>query len=675
MEPFLSTTPNPQRRTLLFLHFAPIIAIFAALTSHAADSEVLSEAIGAQTLSQLEERREIINSELLQLARYSLQSGVGPIGYRSHPHQSSDAPEHIQINLGAATPIDTIILVPTIWRDTDTGFRADGFPRGFRIIAGLDDDDQGATVASFQSDDHPATRLAPFVISFDSLAASWIRIESTELSPRAFDNLFTLQLSEVMVFSGVENVALGKEVLTSSPQSVNARAWNVRYIVDGSLPYIMDAAQGSQSISFFSTNIEGSSAITIDLESVHALNQVNLHAVEQSDTVPQSFAGDLGFPRHLTVEGANLPDFSDSRLLLDFRRADIYQVSPIVMKPLEPIPSRYIRLTAVKPYSEEFIYENGDRQIVSKLGFAEIELYSKGSNVALGKKAVSALVVDHQARSVSALTDGNNLYGQILPLREWMLQLSKRHDLEQELPLAEAELNRRYERQKANLRILSWIIAALLAGTVILVLVDRFLRQRAIFRTKERIAADLHDELGANLHAIALLGDLAQAAKDNPEKAAKHLERIRDLIGRTSEAAKNCTNMLDTPGLYQDLIGEMKRSARRITTDLNHDLVFENESTIERIKPRKRVDLHLFYNECLVNIIRHSGATDVDTRLSANAKHVTLTVRDNGKGLPMNSKIVVPPSLKRRGRLIGGQVSAATPDSGGTLITLQMRLK
>ena len=99
------------------------------------------------------------------------------------------------------------------------------------------------------------------------------------------------------------------------------------------------------------------------------------------------------------------------------------------------------------------------------------------------------------------------------------------------------------------------------------------------------------------------------------------------------------------------------------------------ESTIERIKPRKRVDLHLFYNECLVNIIRHSGATDVDTRLSANAKHVTLTVRDNGKGLPMNSKIVVPPSLKRRGRLIGGQVSAATPDSGGTLITLQMRLK
>ena len=132
--------------------------------------------------------------------------------------------------------------------------------------------------------------------------------------------------------------------------------------------------------------------------------------------------------------------------------------------------------------------------------------------------------------------------------------------------------------------------------------------------------------------------------------------------------------MLDTPGLYQDLIGEMKRSARRITTDLKHQLVFENEEKIEHLKPRKRIDLHLFYNECLVNIIRHSDATDVETRLSAQANQLCLTVRDNGKGLPADPKITVPPSLKRRARLIGGQVFASATDSGGTLITLQTKL-
>ena len=127
--------------------------------------------------------------------------------------------------------------------------------------------------------------------------------------------------------------------------------------------------------------------------------------------------------------------------------------------------------------------------------------------------------------------------------------------------------------------------------------------------------------------------------------------------------------------MYEDLIGEMKRSARRVTTDLNHDLKFENEEQIKKIKPRKRIDLFLFYNECLVNIIRHSGATHVETCLSANTKEVNLTVSDNGKGLPVNSKLIVPPSLKRRARLLGGQLSATAPTSGGTLISLQMRLK
>jgi signal transduction histidine kinase len=674
MESPITTFSTPLRNALLLHKTVFILIAMASIASNAIGSEKL-KAIESLTLTQLEERREAINTEMLQIARYSLQSGVGPIGYRSNPNASPDIAEFIQIDLGNETLIDMIILAPTIWRGTQTGFQADGFPRSFKIIAGTSDNLTGVTVASIESDEHSPTRLAPLVIPFDDLTASWVRIETSLLSPRAWDNRYTLQLSEIMVFSGEENVALGKTVTTYSNQISTVIAWSRRYLVDGSLPYLMDAAQGSQSVSFVSTEVEETSTIAIDLESPYALSQINLHTVDQSDTVPQAYAGDFGFPNHLTIEGANKPDFSDAHLLLDFRREGIFDISPIVMKQLERIPSRFIRLTAIEPYSYEFTLENGDDNTTTRLGFAEIELFSNGDNVALGKKAISIQGSNNPTRSTSALTDGNNLYGKILPLRDWMLQLSKRHDLEIELPLVEAELNQRYERQKANLQILSWIIAALIVGAVILVLIDRYLRQQAIFRTKERIAADLHDELGANLHAIALLSDLAQAAKDAPEKAAMHLERIRSVIQRTGESVKYVTNMLDTPGMYEDLIGEMKRSARRITTDLNHDLVFEDEEQIKKIKPRKRIDLFLFYNECLVNIIRHSGATNVKTRLSANTSEVNLTVTDNGKGLPVNSKLIVPPSLKRRARLLGGQLSATAPASGGTLISLQMRLK
>ncbi len=662
----------PVSRVLRILCLLPFLA---ATLSARPESESVVAQVEKQNLSQLEDRRASIDIELSQLASYSLRSGVGAIGYRSQTSETDDAKETIEIDLEEEASIDSVILVPTIWRDTQSGFRADGFPKAITITAGTDGDPVGEKIASYDSNINALTRIAPLVIPCDSITASWIRIETSRLSPRAFDNKFILQLSEVLVFSGEVNIALGKEVRTSSNQSSNTLAWNRKHLVDGALPYLMDAAKGAQSVSFVSTEIEETASISIDLEAPFLLTQLVLHTVDQSDTVPQAFAGDFGFPYHLMVEGANKADFSDARVLLDFRRESIFEISPIVPIHLIQNRCRYVRLTAIEPFNFNASIADGEQFVSSRLGFAEIELYAHNQNVALGKTAFSIHGPDHPVRSVTALTDGNNLYGKILPFREWMLQLSKRHELEIERPIVEAELNRRYESQKANLRTLSWIIAALIAGTVILVLVDRFLRQRAIFRTKERIAADLHDELGANLHAIALLGDLAQAAKDSPEKASKHLERIRALIGRTSEAAKNCTNMLDTPGLYQDLIGEMKRSANRITTDLNHELSFENESLIERVKPRKRIDLHLFYNECLVNIIRHSGATDVETCLSANGKSVSLTVRDNGKGLPRNSKIAVPPSLKRRARLIGGQVFATAPETGGTLITLQMRLK
>jgi len=633
-----------------------------------------TDPIESKTLGELEARRDAIEAELNELARYSLQSGVGPIGYRSDSHDSANVREFVQINLGKEVPIDSIAIVPSIWRDTQTGFRADGFPRNFRVLAGQQDDPTGSTIASFELGAASPERLAPLIVEVNQTIASWVRIEAKELSPRSFDGKYTFQLSELMVFSGDSNVALGQETLTSSNQIDGAGAWAPRYLTDGSLPYLMDAAQGQQSVSFVSKDINGQASITIDLESAQMLTQINLHTVDQSDTVPQAFAGDFGFPYRLIVEGASTPDFSDSRLLLDLNRSSIFEVSPVVMKRLIPHVSRYIRLTATEPYAYESPNEMGKMEPHRRLGFAEIELISGDENVAIGKPAVSMLGPDIAVRSVDALTDGNNLYGKILPLKQWMLQLAKRHELELELPAVEAELERRYERQKAVLRLFGWIIAILIVGALVLVLINHFLRQRAVFRTKERIAADLHDELGANLHAIALLGDLAQAAKDSPEKASKHLERLRSLIKRTTESAKHVTNMLDSPGMYEDLIGEMRRSARRITSDLKHDLVFENEERVEQLKPRKRIDLFLFYNECLVNIIRHSSATKVETRLIAGDRDIILVVNDNGNGLPNPDNIEVPPSLKRRARLIGGKASANNRSSGGACITLQARL-
>ena len=270
------------------------------------------------SLSRLERRLSTINSELEQLAKYSLRSGIGPVGYRSKTYDDTANTEWIQIELGKETAIDQIVLVPTIWRDTEKGFIDDGFPVEFRIVAGHREDPNGTVIARFGARDRLLPRIAPLVVPCPGTSASWIRIEATALAPRAWDGKYILQLDEILVFNGQENVALKQPVHASSPDEPAGFARRIRFLVDGFVPYLMDAHPGDQSIAYASkASIGDQPTLTIDLEAVHPLNRIHLHAVDLSDTVPISTPIGFGVPQRLRVEGATRSDFSDALRLID----------------------------------------------------------------------------------------------------------------------------------------------------------------------------------------------------------------------------------------------------------------------------------------------------------------------------------------------------------------------
>ena len=79
---------------------------------------------------------EGIDTQLSQLANFTMRSGVGAIGHRSKSHQTSTNPEWVEVALDDEKDIALIVLVPTIGRLTREGQAADGFPRALRVIAG-----------------------------------------------------------------------------------------------------------------------------------------------------------------------------------------------------------------------------------------------------------------------------------------------------------------------------------------------------------------------------------------------------------------------------------------------------------------------------------------------------------------------------------------------------------
>ena len=647
---------------LTLICFAVLLAAVLPIEADEAPLESLS-------LAQLEQRRTEIDSELSQLSRLSLRSGVGSRGYRSIWSESDQQKEWAQIDLGGEFPIDEIVLVPTLWRDAATGFKADGFPSEFRIIAGTTTDTKGSVVAEFKAEDTLLPRIAPLVIATPGTMASWVRIETIRLSTRAFDGEYIFQLSEIFVFSRSKNIALRRPVQTRTNTPDLADSWDSRFLVDGFIPYLMDSAHGQSSRAYISKAGERPN-LQIDLLESYPISEIQLHTVEQGDTVPQAYAGNLGIPQHFWIEGANRPDFSDAKILLDYSYQSLNETGPILMWQVPETNSRYIRLTAKD--------SGGAGQFIDKdlrIGFAEIALISDGRNVARGKPITTDLKIrKKRARPLEPMTDGNNLYGSILPVREWLNELAHRHQLESEQPLVEAELALRYARQKTILNRVSWLAALLAASIGFTFIIQRYFQLRQLTRIKERIAADLHDELGANLHTIGMLGDLAKEAVDFPDELIELLDQSREYTERSGVAVRHCTNMLTAQGGGGALVEEMKRSSTRILADLDHNITFEGEEFLLTLRSQRRSDLFFFYKECLTNIIRHSGATSVSTQVVADRKIIQLTITDNGRGIDATTgSNEVPPSLKRRARLLVAKVLIDHPFDGGTCITLKVK--
>ena len=648
------------------------IALRVAAACMMASAALFAENIDdlkSRELSGLENELSEIDARLPELARLAMRSGVGNIGWVSDQTLRRQDSEWAQINLGELHRIDQIILVPVIVRDTQEGDQSDGFPQEFRIIAGTGENGEEVTIAEFSSQDHIDPGVAPLVISFAAIEASWVRIEATPVASTFWEDSYGVQLAEMLVFSGEENIALNKAVRVSSSERINVRhSVAAKALVDGLMPYLMDAAMGEKGvpcIAFYKSELEFS--FTIDLEESLPISGVNLHAADIRESIPRIHHADYGMPRELVVTGANRADFSDKQTLTTFTRRTIYDTGPIQMLRFPEARCRYVRVTALEGYQAPEA-----RKVISCFGLAEIEVLQGTVNVAKGKTVVEGPKSLFRQGRLASLTDGRDHFGEILPLKKWLNQLALRQELEKKRPEILGELQLRYSKQRGYLKIMYWVTGILVVVVLAVILVDRILRMRHVSRLKQRFAADLHDELGANLHSIGLISDVARDA-DTKEEWQTLSARIRDLTERTGTAVRHCTNMLETRNLHFGLAEDMHRAAERITTNATYEITVEGEEHLKKLKPRVRVDLFLFYRECLINIFRHSGATHIETNLVAEKNKITLQVTDNGTGIPAGMRGKLPAALERRAKLLRGKFSVSCPPSGGTSVHLKTK--
>ena len=158
---------------------------------------------------------------------------------------------------------------------------------------------------------------------------------------------------------------------------------------------------------------------------------------------------------------------------------------------------------------------------------------------------------------------------------------------------------------------------------------------------RQRIARDLHDDLGQSLASLKLTlkwtEDLVRRHAEIP-KAISALSSARDLVGVMMDKTRDLSHILhprilDTLGL----VPAIKELAHEISQHSSMTIDCKARGTARALEKHAQVALYRCCQEVISNAIRHSHASKLLIAIQFAQKEVRVTVEDNGDGFDPRS--------------------------------------
>jgi len=194
---------------------------------------------------------------------------------------------------------------------------------------------------------------------------------------------------------------------------------------------------------------------------------------------------------------------------------------------------------------------------------------------------------------------------------------------------------------------------------------------------RNRISADMHDDLGAGMTTIRLYSELAKSKlSDNniPEidkissSADELLNKMNAIIWSMSSSNDSLSNMIAYIRSYA--LEYFEDTGIKCKIDIP-----ENLPNIEVIGEIRR-NVFLVVKEALNNILKHAKATEVSIKLIRVEDGLTLYIQDNGIGINMDKLRQFGNGLKNmKKRMADIDIEFNIENRNGTLITMHRKIE
>ena len=222
----------------------------------------------------------------------------------------------------------------------------------------------------------------------------------------------------------------------------------------------------------------------------------------------------------------------------------------------------------------------------------------------------------------------------------------------------------------------------LLVGVVMYLFFQYRIRQLLrMQQVRDRIARDLHDDMGSYLSSISILSQTARRnAFRNPEKTQTALDSIgqtaRQVIDRMGDMVWSINPSHDS---MTDVLSRMADVGNSLFggTDVVFNLSVADEVRQMSLSAEVRREFFMIYKEALTNVARYAGADGVRVTLRRNGVALAMTVQDNGCGFDTVNPDYKNPgggnglgNMQARAKLVGGLLTINSVPGEGTTVRL-----
>jgi ligand-binding sensor domain-containing protein/signal transduction histidine kinase len=157
------------------------------------------------------------------------------------------------------------------------------------------------------------------------------------------------------------------------------------------------------------------------------------------------------------------------------------------------------------------------------------------------------------------------------------------------------------------------------------------LEERVNERT--RIARDLHDTLLQTIQGSKIVAEDALDEQADPVRMRRALESVLEWLGRAVEEGREALNSLRSSTTEENALAEaLRRAGEEFQFLRSIDFHLAVEGAGQEMHPIVRDEVYRIGYEAIRNACVHSGGNRLTVELSY-AKSLTLSVKDNGKGI------------------------------------------